>query len=218
VNLLFAIALAAAVKKPAAPPPPPPPPAWRAKIEQYAAAHLEHPAWGLAHARRDYRVTMELARKAGVEVDEEAVFAASWLHDIGAIEPFAQPGVEHMARALELIDPILKEAGFPDEKVALVHTIVSHHMYYSDAKDLPPSALYFREADILDFLGAIGITRIYALTGKHRWAPDIDAAEATVRKNLDELPATLATAQGRLAAADRILEMESFLKSLDTEK
>jgi len=218
--MLLALVLTAAVAKavPKTPPPPPPPPAWRAKLEQYATEHLEHPAWGTAHARRDYRLTMELAKASGVEVDEEAVFAASWLHDLGAIEPFAQPGVEHMTRALELIDPILKDAGFPDEKVPLVHTIVSHHMYYSDPKELPPSALYFREADTLDFLGAIGISRIFALTGKHRWAPDINAAEATVRKNLDELPGTLATPQGRLRAADRILEMEAFLKALAAEK
>jgi uncharacterized protein len=214
MNAILAAALAAVVAQAAAPAPQP----WRAKIERYAAEHLQHPAWGVAHARRNYRLTLQLAAAAGVEVDDDAIFAAAYLHDIGAIEPFSKPGVEHMARALELIDPILSEAGFPMDKAPLVHTIVGHHMYFSDPAGLPPSALYFRDADTLDFLGAVGITRIFALTGKHRWATDIDTAEATLRKHAAELPAKLSTPPGRALGATRLAEMNAFLEQLGAEK
>lgn len=190
---------------------------WRAKIAQFATEHLDHPAWGVAHARRDLRLALELARAAKVDVDEDALYAAAYLHDIGAIEGYAKPGVEHMARALELIDPILEEAGFPMAKAPLVHKIVGNHMYFSDPAGLPPEALYFRDADTLDFLGAIGVARIFALTGKHRWAPDVAGAEATVRKNFAELPGKLATPQGRSAGEARVAEMKSFLDALAAE-
>lgn len=190
---------------------------WREKVVEYANAHLDHPAWGVAHARRDLQLTLQLAKSANVTVDEDAIFAAAYLHDIGAIDGYSKPGVEHMARALELIDPILEEAGFPMARAPLVHKIVGNHMFFSDPAGLPPEALYFRDADTLDFLGAIGIARIFALTGKHRWAPDVAGAEATVRKNYAELPAKLATPQGRAAAVSRVEEMKRFLDALATE-
>jgi uncharacterized protein len=190
---------------------------WRDKVVQFATEHLDHPAWGVAHARRNLRLTLELAKSANVAVDEDAIFASAFLHDIGAIDGYSKPGVEHMVRALELIDPILEEAGFPMAKAPLVHKIVGNHMFFSDPAGLPAEALYFREADTLDFLGAIGIARIFALTGKHRWAPDVAGAEATVRKNFAELPAKLATPQGRAASVARIDEMKRFLDALATE-
>lgn len=195
-----------------------PPAAWREKVEHFAVEHLDHPAWGVAHARRNYRLVQQLARATNSAVDDDAIFAAAFLHDIGAIEGYSQPGVEHMARALQLIDPILLDAGFPKEKLPLVRTIVGNHMYFSEPAGLPIEAVLFRDADTLDFLGAIGITRIFALTGKHRWAPDIDAAEATVRKNAAELPARLTTAPAKSIAADRVTEMNVFLARLAEEK
>jgi uncharacterized protein len=195
-----------------------PPAGWREKIEQYAKAHLDHPAWGVAHARRNYELTKELARRSKMPIDDDAVYAAAYLHDIGAIEGYSKAGVEHMARALELIDPILIDAGFPKEKLPLVHAIVGNHMYFSDPKGQPDEAVLFRDADTLDFLGAIGVVRIFALTGKHRWAPDIDGAEATVRKNAAELPAKLTTAAAHAIAAARVAEMNDFLARLTAEK
>jgi uncharacterized protein len=193
-------------------------PTWRAKLEQYAVEHLDHPAWGVAHARRNYVLTKKLAQLSETVIDDDAVFAAAMLHDIGAIEGFSKSGVEHMARALELVDPILAEAGFPQEKVALVRTIISHHMYFSDPAGQPAEAVLFRDADTLDFLGAIGVTRIFALTGKHRWATDIETAEATVRKNAAELPARLTTTAARKIGETRLAEMNEFLAQLGAEK
>jgi len=191
---------------------------WRENLERYAKEHLEHPAWGTAHGHRDYKLTLELAHRSQMKVDDDAVFAAAMLHDIGAIEGFSKPGVEHMARALELIDPILLEAGFPKEKIPLVRTIVSHHMYFSDPTDQPNEAILFRDADTLDFLGTIGLVRIFALTGKHRWATDIDTAEATVRKNATDLPPRLTTPAARAIAAVRVAEMNVLLSQLAKEK
>lgn len=192
--------------------------AWRVKVEQYAVAHLEHPAWGVAHARRDYRLSLQLAKAANLQVDDDALYAAAFLHDIGAIEGYSKQGVEHMARALELVDPILAEAGFPAEKLPLVHAIIGHHMYFSDPAGQPAEAVVFRDADTLDFLGTIGVSRIFALTGKHRWAPDIEGAEATIRKNAAELPARLTTAPARTLGAERVAEMNEFLERLKREK
>jgi len=191
---------------------------WRTRLEAYAVTKLDHPAWGVSHARRNYKLTLELARAEGARVDADALLAASWLHDMGAIEGFSRPGVEHMARALELLDERLLDAGFPMEKAPLVRAIVGRHMYSSDASGQPPEAVLFRDADTLDFLGAIGVVRIFALTGRHRWATDADVAEATLRRHAAELPARLSSASARRIGAERVREMAAFLDALAAEK
>ncbi len=106
---------------------------WREAIKAFAEAHLQHTAWGPAHSRRDYETTLMLARAEGVTVDEEALYAASYLHDMGGLPPYAVKGVDHGDRSIQLVDSILKDAGFPMEKAPLVKDIIDHHQYYRPA-------------------------------------------------------------------------------------
>ncbi|HZH41076.1 MAG TPA: hypothetical protein VFD85_08705, partial [Gemmatimonadales bacterium] len=46
--------------------PPPSSSAWRDSVRSFAEAHLQHTAWGPAHGRRDYEVTVWLAREEKV--------------------------------------------------------------------------------------------------------------------------------------------------------
>jgi hypothetical protein len=65
---------------------------------------------------------------------------------------------------------VLADLGFPATKAPQVREIARGHMFYAQPGPSPESVL-FRHADTLGFLGAIGIARIVALTGGHRWAP-----------------------------------------------
>jgi hypothetical protein len=49
---------------------------WRENVRAFAEAHLQHTAWGPAHARRDYETTLALARAQGTVVDTDALYAA----------------------------------------------------------------------------------------------------------------------------------------------
>jgi uncharacterized protein len=186
---------------------------WRDAVRRFAEQHLEHSAWGTAHARRDYDLARRLAAAEGVTVDDDVLWAAAWLHDMGAFAPYAAPGVDHGERAAALVDSVLRDAGFPMEKAPLVRDVVAHHMYYH-APGASPEARLFREADTLDFLGAIGVARILSITTRHRWAPDLPAAVETVRKQLLELPPTLATRAARAEGERRVAETRAFLDGL----
>jgi uncharacterized protein len=190
--------------------------AWRDRVRAFAEAHLQHTAWGVAHARRDYEGALRLAAAEGLKVDDDVLFAAAYLHDMGAFPAYAKDGVDHGERAVELVDPILRDAGFPMEKAPLVHDAIAHHMYYH-TPGASPEAVVFRDADTLDFLGAIGVARIVSLTTRHRWAPDLPASVETLRRNLRELPPTLTTAAAKREAAHRIDEMRTFLDALHAE-
>ena len=189
---------------------------WRERVVAFARERLEHVSWGTAHARRGYETTLRLAAEEGVAVDEEVIFAAAYLHDLGAFVPYAAEGVDHAERSARLIDGVLAGLGFPTEKSAHVRKVVRGHMFYARPGPSPESVL-FRDADTLDFLGAIGIARILALTGNHRWAPDLRGAMATLRRHAAELPPTLVTDAAKRIAATRIAEMDAFLRAFDDQ-
>src|SRR6185437_14761500 len=62
---------------------------WGQTIRAFAEAHLQHTAWGRAHGRRDYELTLDLAQAEGVTVDDDALDAAAYLHDMGGLPPYA---------------------------------------------------------------------------------------------------------------------------------
>ena len=65
-------------------------------------------------------MTLDLAREEGMRLDEEAVLAAAYLHDLGALGEYRQPGVDHADRSAQLLAEMLVPRGFPAEKVPLV--------------------------------------------------------------------------------------------------
>jgi uncharacterized protein len=191
-------------------------PDWRANIRAFAEAHLQHTAWGPAHGRRDYETTLQLARAEGIAVDTEALYAAAYLHDMGGIPPYAIKGVDHGDRSIQLVDSVLRDAGFPMDKAPLVKEIIDHHQYYRPPDTLAV-AILFRDADILDFLGAIDVARILSLTTREGFAPDLPHAVAAVKQNMLEMPGLLQTAAAKREGQRRVLEMQRFLDELAGE-
>jgi uncharacterized protein len=190
--------------------------AWRARVRAFAEAHLQHTAWGPAHGRRDYELTLALARAEGITVDDDALYAAGYLHDMGGLPPYAKQGVDHGDRGVQVVDSVLRGTGFPMEKAPLVKEIIGHHMYYRPP-GTAPEAILFRDADILDFLGAIDIARIVSLTTRERWAPDLPHAIAVVEQNMREMLGKLQTASAKREAQHRVQEMQAFLDALRAE-
>jgi HD superfamily phosphodiesterase len=189
---------------------------WRDSVRAFAEANLQHTAWGPAHARRDYEMTLTLARAEGVTVDDDALYAAAYLHDMGGLPPYAKQGVDHGDRSAQLVDSVLRGTGFPMEKIELVKEIVDHHQYYRPPDTLAV-AILFRDADILDFLGAIDIARIISLTTRERIAPDLPSAIQVIRKQMIEMPARLQTDAAKREGERRVEEMRRFLDALARE-
>lgn len=189
---------------------------WRNRVTAFVATNLQHTAWGVSHAERDYRLSLEIARRDGIPIDDDVLFAAAMLHDIAAFAPWAKAGVDHGVRAAEVIPDSLVAWGFPAAKIARVQDAVSHHMYSNTVGEGMESRV-LRDADTLDFLGWEGITRVLSLATRHRWATDLATAVATLRKNADDLPPTLSTAAGKAMAEPRVAAMRIYLAGLDAE-
>lgn len=189
---------------------------WRANIRAFAETHLQHTAWGPAHGRRDYEMTLSLARAEGVAVDDDALYAAAYLHDMGGIPPYAKAGVDHGDRSIQLVDSVLRDAGFPMEKSALVKEIIDHHQYYRPPDTLAVAVL-FRDADILDFLGAVDVARILSLTTREKFTPDLPHAVEAIRQNMLQMPGRLQSAAAKREGAKRVAEMQRYLDELAAE-
>ncbi len=189
---------------------------WKTAVFQFAKSNLQHSAWGLAHSERDFQLACTLASEEKLVVDTDVLFAAAFLHDMGGFAPYPKEGVDHAERAAQVAGAVLKVAGFPMEKLPQVQAAMRSHMFYSTVS-ASPEARVLHDADTLDFLGNIGVARIFSVTSRHRWATTMPDAVATLEKFQRELPAKLVTESARKRAAPRIAEMEQFLQTLKAE-
>jgi uncharacterized protein len=186
---------------------------WKVTIYSLVHGNFKHPAWGWAHAERDYLLALRLAKGDGIRVDTDVLFAASMLHDMAAFPAYAGPG-EHGDVAAEKSESLLRMAGFPMKKFPSVAAAMRGHMYYSDPGDVP-EAIVLHDADSLDFLGAIGEARMIALTGAS--ADSSAKAIAQLRKFVKDIPPRLLTKTGQKIGAARAAELQAFLDAWQRE-
>ena len=188
---------------------------WKEKIVELVK-EFKHPAWGFSHFTRVYGLSIDLAKAQQVEVDNDALYAAAYLHDIGAFKPYRQKGKDHSDVAIENCDEILGSTDFPSNKIPLVKDIIKSHMFHVKPKDNIESKI-FHDADTLDFMGTIGITRILSIVGKEDWTPDLESAIKLIQKFSKELPQSLVTKKAQEIGQVRKNEMEIFLKNLASQ-
>ncbi len=188
---------------------------WHATVRALAAKHFKNPAWGYSHCMRDYALARELAAADHITLDDDVLFAASFLHDMAAFPPWEKAKLDHSDVAADIVDTILKDTGFPMTKIDAVRGAIRTHMYYRDP--IGPEALYLHDADALDWLGAIGVARITALVDPNGAAPDGPKGVAMIEDNLKNVPARVLSPAGRGRVALRKAETEQYLKDLRRE-
>lgn len=188
---------------------------WRAAVREVAASHFKNPAWGYSHCLRDYALARELAAADHAAVDDDVLYAASFLHDMAAFPPWEDVKTDHSDVGARLVDTVLKGTGFPMEKIEAVRGAIRTHMYYRDP--VGPEALYLHDADALDWLGAIGVARIFGLVDPHGGNPDGQKAVGMLTDNLAKVPARVLSPAGRALVPGRQAELEKFLTDLKRE-
>ena len=164
-----------------------------------------------------------LARLVGVgEVyDDDALFAAAWLHDIGVFlghrpeEPEALARWDNVAYAVEKVPAILARLGFPASKVAAVVEAIRTHLPSAEPTSVEGTIL--RDADILEQLGAIGILRAVCKVGRDTRYPTFTTAVNGLRKAAVTLPPQLRSESAQAMAQSKIDILEAFLLAVEEE-
>jgi uncharacterized protein len=190
---------------------------WKKAVTDFANQHLAHSAWGVAHSKRDYLLSLELAEKDGLKVDTEILFAAAFLHDMGGFDEFKKPDVDHAVRSAELVEDLIKPMGFPVEKIPALKGVILAHTYYNPNPPVTPEEIVFHDADVLDFLGEIGIARIVSLTERDPVAKTLSGAVQVATKLQHDLSSRLAGTYSKHLGEQRFQEAHKFLTLLDAE-
>jgi len=167
--------------------------------------------WALAHARR----LLELSHQIGMDLsyDSCALTPATYMHDWGAFPRYIQKGVEHAVRSRQVVEAeILPHLDLTlAQKDILLETVELH-----DYRDTRPTksneALLLREADMLDFLGIIGMARDFT-----RGPRDLAACHRRILDRRYGIQGRFTLPRAREIAQVRLERMEQALQWLNEE-
>ena len=165
----------------------------------------------MAHARRLQALIEEIG--VGLAYDPALLTLATYLHDWGAFPCFAQPGVEHALRSRQVAEAeILPQMDLSPAAQAVVLEAIELHDY----RDLRPTrsieALLLREADMLEFLGMIGLAREFA-----RGPKDVAACQRRILSRRAGIEGRFSLPRARAIAQVRLERMAQCLRWLDEE-
>jgi uncharacterized protein len=117
--------------------------------------------WAVAHAKR----LLELIKEIGADIpyDSQILELATYLHDWGAFPKYIQKDVEHALRSRQVVErEILPHLNLTTEQKNILLETIEVHDYRDPRQPQSKEALLLREADMLEFLGMIGMAREFA--------------------------------------------------------
>ncbi len=193
-------------------------PDYRSAIAAYIRTQALPPD-KFSHQPRLYKIAAALG--AGRPFDDDVVYGATWMHDIGVFvghRPETLPELarwDHLAYAMRVTPDLLRRFGFPVEKIAPVLEAIRTHM--PSGQPTTYEATLVREADILEQLGAVGMLRTISKVGRDTRFPTFREAVETIRRCYTQLPNGLSLPQARVMAEPRLAAMAAFLKAAEAE-
>jgi uncharacterized protein len=184
------------------------------EVEALVARVGTHPVWGYAHCLRVYALAKELARSERLSYDAEILRIAALLHDVGLYKAYAfREAPDHARRSADVAERLLKDGDFPPQATKSVLDAIVHHPPGARSAGSVEGAL-LKDAVALDYLGAIGLSRILAMVGTEEDILDIPAALWHAESLRRKIPTLLVFESSKGMARERIIEMDDFLRNL----
>jgi uncharacterized protein len=185
------------------------------EIEALVSRVGTHPVWGYAHCQRVFALAEELAETERLDYDEEILRLAAFLHDIGLYKPYKlREGADHVRRSVVVAARLLRDGDFPPQATRVVLDAIEHHPPGASSGRSVEAAL-LKDAVALDYLGAVGLSRIFAMVGLEEDVPDLAAATRHALNLRRSVPGFLHFDASRRCARERILEMDDFFANLE---
>ncbi len=172
-----------------------------------------------SHQPRLYELTRAIG--AGQSYDDDVVFTAAWMHDLGVFVGHRPEDLEALARwdliayAVEKVPALLKKFNFPKEKIPAVMEAIREHQPAGNPATM--EGVIVRDADILEQLGAAGILRTASKVGRDTRFKTFPDALRVLRKNADTLPGLLKLPRSRELAGPRLKILREFIAAAEAE-
>jgi HD superfamily phosphodiesterase len=117
--------------------------------------------WAVAHAERLLALIQQICEDGAC--DFQIMELAAYLHDWGAFPNYIQRNVEHAVRSRQVVEAeILPHLDLTAEQKVILLESIELHDYRDQRSPESREALLLREADMLEFLGMIGMAREFA--------------------------------------------------------
>jgi uncharacterized protein len=187
------------------------------------------PAHDISHVKRVVQNTIRLTEAE--HGNAEVTVPAAWLHDCVSVAKDSP--LRNQASTLAAGEAVrfLQSVDYPDGLLPQIHHAIEAHSFSANIEAETLEARIVQDADRLEAVGAIGITRCF-LTGGAMGTPLYEPSDPFAqnrdaddrRYTLDHfyckllgLAQTMKTAAGRVEAIKRTDYMQKFLKQLGSE-
>ena len=192
-------------------------PPWRQQLADYIRAQAQ-PIDKFSHQPRLYALACELAD--GLPVDDDILYAACWLHDLGVFighrpeDPALLATWDNVAYAIAQTPLLLQQFGFPTEKIPAVQAAIRDH--HPQARPTTIEAILLHDADLLELLGAVGLLRTIGKVGRDtRYQTFADLLP--VLEGYSWLETQLLSEAARRLAVPRLALLRQFLRQAHEE-
>lgn len=187
------------------------------------------PAHDFLHFQRVVNTAKRLCRE--LQGDMNIVLPAAWLHDLVSLpknHPDRSKASYHSAQSA--ID-YLRSVNYPDRFREPIFHAIESHSFSANVAPKTLEAKIVQDADRLDALGAIGISRCFAVGGllsraiysaddpfcEHRIPNDSRYTVDHFYSKLFSIAETLQTTSGRVEGEKRVHAMREYLQQLERE-
>ena len=186
------------------------------EIEALVSRAGGHPIWGYAHCLRVHALAEKLAREERLDYDPEILRLSALLHDIGLYRAYSlREGADHVRRSVAVATRMLRDGDFPPQATRVVLDAIEHHPPGASPVRSTEAAL-LKDAVALDYLGTIGLSRVFGMVGVEDDVPNLAAATRHAMSLRRTLPDLLQLDASCSLAHERVLEMDRFFESLES--
>jgi HD superfamily phosphodiesterase len=168
-------------------------------------------AWAVAHAQR--LLVLVKCIGVGIPYDFQVLELAAYLHDWGAFSCYSQKALDHALRSRQVVEAeILPHLDLTSLQETLLLESIELHDYRDTRPARSNEALLLREADMLEFLGAIGAAREFA-----RGPNNVEISYERIIARRNAISRRFSLPAAREIAHIRIERLDRFLKELKEE-
>jgi uncharacterized protein len=184
------------------------------EIEGLVARVGTDPVYGYSHCLRVYSLAEDIAASENVTYDREILRVAALLHDVGLYKAYAmREPADHAKRSALVARRILQDWDFPPQASQAVIEAIERHPPGVPGSTASETIL-LKDAIGLDYLGAIGVSRMLAMVGTEEDVPDIPSAIWNAESLRQKIPDLLVLQSSKELASRRTREMEDFFEDL----
>ncbi len=122
------------------------------------------PAHDFSHIMRVYRMADHLCKEEGG--DPTIALPAALLHDLYQVPKDHPDRAKASGISAQMAEKLLRDVAYPEEKIPAILDAIRAHSFSRGEKARSTEAMIVQDADRLDAIGAIGIARLWATSGK----------------------------------------------------